>query len=64
MKFNSRLTKVELLAELQKLQQQQLKSSKVPIDKTNDIKHSYIQKLHMKSSMFTYGRLVAILKYL
>jgi|SRR6267378_291410 len=65
MKNIRRVTKVELLAQLEKLQQQ-LKTSKVPVapvEKTNDIKHSYIQNLHMKSGMFMMWIITAVLSY-
>jgi len=61
---NNKLTLKTLQAELDRLQKQ-LKSTKASpaAEKTNDIKHSYIQNLHMKSSMFMLWLATAVLSY-
>jgi len=55
-----------LQAEIDKIQQQ-LKSKtskgKTSTETTNDIKHSYIQNLHMKSTMFMLWIFTAVLSY-
>jgi len=59
------LTMKTLQVEIDKLQEQ-LKSNhkrSTAAEKTNDIKHSYIQNLHMKSSMFMLWIITAVLSY-
>jgi len=62
--IKNKLTMKALQVEIDKLQKQ-LKSTKVSstAEKTNDIKHSYIQNLHMKSSMFMLWLITAVLSY-
>jgi len=55
---NNKLTMKKLQAEIDKL-----KSTKASTESTNDIKNSYIQNLHMKSSMFMLWIVSAVLSF-
>jgi len=61
---NNKLTLKALKAELDQIKKSKAKSTSPSQDtSTQDIKHSYIQNLHMKSSMFMLWIVTAILSY-